>query len=58
MELLNNMDWDLLRTQKQWLIVHAYEHQSVIAAGLTNLLDEIQDQAVKNGVDPLVVFGE
>lgn len=57
MQLIDNIDWDLLRQQKAWLLTHAIQHQSEMAAGLVNLLDELQDQAVQSGTDELLVFG-
>ena len=56
MDIIQDMDWDLLRRQKQWLLCKTAEG-SENAAGLLNLLDNLQDQAVRQGVDPLLVFG-
>ena len=55
-ELIRDIDWDLLRVQKTWLLCRASEG-SENAAGLVNLLDSLQDLAVREGVDPLEVFG-
>jgi len=41
------IDWSLLARQKQWLITQASVSEE--AAGLINLLDVIQDEAVKRG---------
>lgn len=51
--LYDNMDWPLLRTQKDWLI----NIGGSMADGLICLLDVIQDQAVVAGVPESVVFG-
>jgi hypothetical protein len=56
MDIFQEMDWDLLRQQKQWLVCKSIEG-SQNAAGLVILLDNLQDQAVRQGADPLVVFG-
>lgn len=52
-KLYDDMDWDLLRKQKQWLVNIGGAH----ADGLLCLLDAIQDQAVERGVSELEVFG-
>ena len=49
---IDNINWKLLREQKQWLLQQEGEH----AEGLINLLDYIQDEAVENGVPEEVVF--
>ena len=49
---IDNINWKLLREQKQWLLQQEGEH----AVGLTHLLDYIQDEAVENGVPEEVVF--
>ena len=50
---LKNVDWQLLRKQKEWLISIDHEH----AAGLLNFLDVIQDIAAEQLGDD-VVFGD
>ena len=50
---LKNVDWQLLRKQKEWLISVDHEH----AVGLLNLLDVIQDIAAEQLGDD-VVFGD
>lgn len=52
MELFKSIDWDLLRQQKMWLL----QHDSEMAYGLLNLLDNLQDEAVVCGVDKDLVF--
>lgn len=52
MELFKSIDWDLLRQQKMWLL----QHDSEMAEGLLNLLDNLQDEAVLCGVDEDLVF--
>ena len=41
-----DIDWTLLREQKQWLVNQSGHH----AAGLLGLLDSIQDTAIRLGV--------
>lgn len=53
MDFMENMDWNLLRAQKSWLLNQASEH----AFGLLHLLDAIQDEAVLGGIDESLVFG-
>jgi hypothetical protein len=53
MELFNNMDWNMLRAQKLWLL----EQPGDAALGLTHLLDALQDQAVLLGFSEHAVFG-
>ena len=43
-DLFRSIDWDLLRTQKEWL----YRQNTKEADGLLSLLDEMQDLAVSN----------
>ena len=43
-DLINSIDWELLRTQKQWLLKRPESNK--IAAGLVNLIDSLQDLAV------------
>lgn len=54
MELMENIDWSLLRAQKQWLLSQDHEH----AHGLLHLLDAIQDDAIRQGFEEDVVFGQ
>lgn len=42
-EILGNIDWTLLKTQKRWLIA---QPECDEATGLLNLIDAIQDHAV------------
>ena len=49
---LKNVDWQLLRKQKEWLVNIEHEH----AVGLLNFLDVIQDFAAEQLGDD-VVFG-
>jgi hypothetical protein len=51
--LYDDMDWALLREQKQWLLTVGGSHSD----GLVCLLDMIQDQAVERGLSELEVFG-
>jgi len=47
---LENVDWALLREQKEWLIQAMFPHnlpRKMPAYGLIHLLDEIQDQAAE-----------
>lgn len=53
MELMENMDWALLRAQKSWLLNQESDH----ALGLLHLLDAIQDEAIRLGFDEETVFG-
>lgn len=53
MELFKNMDWNLLRAQKLWLLQQPGDY----AEGLGCLLDSLQDEAVLSGVDERLVFG-
>jgi hypothetical protein len=54
--IVDIIDWDELRTQKQWLLTQATSTGSESAYGLINLLDWIQDQAVASGIDSERVF--
>ena len=50
-----NIDWTLLRAQKEWLLQFDNEQ----AQGLVNLLDHLQDDAVDSGeFTETEVFGE
>lgn len=52
--MINNIDWALLRKQKEWLLYNGSEE----AMGLVELLDCIQDEAVAtHGVREEEVFG-
>ena len=53
MELMENMDWALLRAQKNWLL----NQESEQALGLLHLLDAIQDEAIRLGFAEDEVFG-
>lgn len=57
--IVDNIDWDELRVQKNWLLEQANAAGAIDpnADGLINLLDWIQDQAVAAGVDSERVFG-
>ena len=57
MLLIHNIDWDLLRQQKAWLLAQSIQNQSEMATGLLHLLDNLQDEAVRLGADDLLVFG-
>ena len=56
-ELISNMDWELLRRQKQWLLTRTIEEDSEMANGLLHLIDNLQDAALAEGVDELDIFG-
>jgi hypothetical protein len=51
----SDIDWALLRTQKEWLLGHRGEPA---AEGLVNLLDSLQDRAVYDGEPYHAVFGD
>ena len=53
MELMENMDWALLRAQKAWLLNQVSDY----AFGLLHLLDAIQDEAIRLGFAEDEVFG-
>ena len=51
---LDSIDWDMLKTQKNWLIAQNACDEST---GLINLIDAIQDIAVdRMGFDEKTVF--
>lgn len=51
----HNIDWELLREQKQWLINQSSEE----AQGLLHFIDHIQDYAVDNWIiEEKTVFGK
>jgi hypothetical protein len=53
-----NVDWALLRKQKQWLVrMESMLKDSDEATGLLGLLDDLQDEATKVLGDD-VVFGK
>ena len=58
---LDNVDWDLLREQKEWLVEEATETighaENPFAKGLLSLLDDIQYQAAEQ-LGTQIVFGE
>jgi len=43
---MKDINWDLLRTQKEWLLNNGDDE----AMGLTHLLDAIQDAVVAEGI--------
>jgi len=45
-KLMKDINWDLLRTQKEWLLNNGDDE----AMGLTHLLDAIQDAVVAEGI--------
>ena len=47
-KLLNNIDWEQLRVQKEQLIDVVDEHPTL--SGLVHLIDSIQDYAVDSGI--------
>lgn len=49
-----NIDWAELREQKEWLL----NNGSREAMGLVNLLDNIQDAAIDDGIDWRTIYGE
>jgi len=51
---INNIDWEMLRQQKEFLLNHGGDD----AMGLAHLLDNIQDNAVEQGYSQLEVFGD
>ena len=51
---IENIDWEMLRQQKEFLLNHGCDD----AMGLANLLDIIQDNAVKQGYTVNEVFGD
>lgn len=57
MQLINDMDWTLLRAQKTWLLEKAYT-EGDLPAGLLHLIDSLQDIAVAEGVDEKIIYGE
>lgn len=53
--LIHNIDWAMLREQKQWLMSQDHAH----ADGLLMLIDQLQDYAVDNYlVQEEEVFGK
>lgn len=54
MVTIDNIDWEMLRQQKEFLLNHGCDD----AMGLANLLDIIQDNAVKQGYTVNEVFGD
>ena len=54
MVTIDNIDWEMLRQQKEFLLNHGGDD----AMGLANLLDIIQDNAVKQGYTINEVFGD
>jgi hypothetical protein len=55
MNSIQQIDWRLLRQQKEWLMNHS---KSVEATGLLHLIDAIQDEAVDQfGFTEREVFG-
>jgi len=54
---INNIDWKLLREQKEWLLsISDVDERNL--DGVLNLIDHIQDQAVEQGVaSEEIVFG-
>lgn len=53
-----DVDFDLLRKQKDELLKQVWKKDNDLLEGLINLIDDIQDQAVdKNGVAETEVFG-
>jgi len=46
---LSNVDWELLREQKEWLIsTNSFiRYKTELGDGLLHLLDDIQDQAAE-----------
>lgn len=55
MELYKQMNWALLRKQKEWLL--SQPESNDYATGLVMLLDNLQDDAVNNGFREEDVFG-
>jgi hypothetical protein len=59
---ITNVDWVLLRKQKEWLAAISRKHYAVrrkthsYADGLLNLIDHIQDAAVMQGVPEAEVY--
>lgn len=51
---IENIDWEMLRQQKEFLLNHGCDD----AMGLANLLDIIQDSAVAQGYTLEEVFGD
>jgi hypothetical protein len=45
-DVVERIDWDLLRDQKSWLLAMGVE----LGEGVIGLLDEIQDAAVADGL--------
>jgi hypothetical protein len=64
--MLDNIDWKLLREQKEVLLEvldeTAIQRHEDALCGILHLIDSIQDDAVRGGVcspvDPVEVFGE
>lgn len=53
-DVVSNIDWELLRKQKRWLI----NQNGELAAGLIGLIDALQDAAVDSGLSTVdEVFG-
>jgi len=50
---MKDTNWDLLRTQKEWLLNNGDNE----AMGLVHLLDAIQDAVVAEGIVSEEVFG-
>jgi len=50
---MKDINWDLLRTQKEWLLNNGDNE----AMGLVHLLDAIQDAVVAEGIVSEEVFG-
>jgi hypothetical protein len=57
---IENIDWALLRQQKQFLLTVCDTVKFGIddAEGLINLLDNLQDKAVEQGYDKSIVYGQ
>jgi hypothetical protein len=55
MSILSSIDWELLRTQKEWLLNNGSDE----AMGIAHLLDFIQDSVVMDGIaTEQQVFGD
>jgi hypothetical protein len=52
--IIENIDWALLRKQKEFLLNHGGND----AMGLAHFLDYVQDKAVEQGYPQLEVFGD
>lgn len=52
-EFIKNIDWELLREQKEWLLNNGSDE----AMGIAHLIDAIQDYAADElGIDENIVF--